>query len=298
LHLEKEAQIDFAETKLRNTNIRREDVEGHIKQEKSEHYREARHVYMLLKNNFHTIGSYDDESWAFLQEKEMERKNFWSTIKELQVQRLGKKWKNRGLKDCFYPVIFYSGRIARYLWDSWLPTSWKNIKELAFCRTKSFRHPLVCVRREFNNLVSSMTVKEEEKSRRKVDLSWKEILKALLFYLQSPRYKSSWKYFKSTFLKWLYEWGENPWRILGWCIVIIFLFSGLYCLIGDIAIKETIIKSYPEKLYFSGITFTTLGFGGYSPMGGAKVLAFIESFLGIFSIALFVYSFARRTAGR
>jgi len=62
--------------------------------------------------------------------------------------------------------------------------------------------------------------------------------------------------------------------------------------------KEDIVKSYPEKLYFSGITFTTLGFGGYSPMGGAKVLAFIESFLGIFSIALFVYSFARRTAGR
>ena len=62
--------------------------------------------------------------------------------------------------------------------------------------------------------------------------------------------------------------------------------------------KENIVKSYGEKLYFSGITFTTLGFGGYSPMGGAKVLAFIESFLGIFSIALFVYSFARRTAGR
>ena len=108
------------------------------------------------------------------------------------------------------------------------------------------------------------------------------------------------KYGCSTFLKWLYGWGEKPWRIFVWCGVTIFIFSGLYCLIGDItlAMDATIVKSYPAKLYFSGITFTTLGFGGYSPMGGAKALAFIESFLGIFSIALFVYSFARRTAGR
>ena len=253
---------------------------------------------MLLKNNFHTIGRYDDESWAFLQEKEMERKHFWCPIKELQVKKLGEKWKNRGLKDCFNPVVFYSGRIAKYLWDFWLPTSWKNTKELVFCRTKSFRRPLVFIRAEFKNLVSSMTVKEEEKSRRKLDLSWKKILKALLFYLETPKYKSAWKYFKSTFLNWLYGWGEKPWRILIWCGITIFIFSGLYCLIGDIAMKENIVKSYGTKLYFSGITFTTLGFGGYSPMGGAKVLAFIESFLGIFSIALFVYSFARRTAGR
>jgi len=300
LHLKEEAQIDFAGARLRNTNISREDVEGHIKQEKSEHYREARDIYMLLKNNFHTIGRYDDESWAFLQEKEMERKSFWCPMKELQVQSLGKKWKNKGFKDCLYPAIFYSGRIAKHLWDFWLPTSWKNIRKVAFYRTGSFRRPLACIRGEFENLVSSMTMNEEEKSRRKVDLSWKEIFKALLFYLQSPRYKPARKYFKSTFLKWLYGWGEKPWFIFIWCGITIFIFSGLYCFIGDVvtATNATMVKSYLEKLYLSGITFTTLGFGGYSPMGWAKVLAFIESFLGIFSIALFVYSFARRTAGR
>jgi len=303
LHLEEEAQVDFEGVRLRNTNIRREDVEGHIKQERNGDYWEAQDVYRVLKNNFHTIGKYDDESWAFLQEKEMERKSFWRLMKELQVEQveeLPEKLKKKGLKDYFYPVIFYSGRIAKYLWDFWLPTSWKNTKELVFCRAKSFRRPLACVRAEFKNFVSSMTMNEEEKSRRKVDLSWKETLKALLFYLKTPRYKSARKYFKSTFLKWLYGWGEKPWRIFIWCGVTIFIFSGLYCLIGDVvtATNAIMVKSYLEKLYFSGITFTTLGFGGYSPMGGAKLLAFIESFLGIFSIALFVYSFARRTAGR
>jgi len=121
----------------------------------------------------------------------------------------------------------------------------------------------------------------------------KDLFKVFWFYIKYPV-----KYAWSTFLKWLYGWGEKPWLIFIWCGVTILIFSVLYCVIGDIAMKEDIVKSYPEKLYFSGITFTTLGFGGYSPMGGAKVLAFIESFLGIFSIALFVYSFARRTAGR
>ncbi len=298
LNLDKNASIDFTNARLRNTEIKQEDVKDHIIQEREENFLKAKEIYLLLKSNFHGLGRYDDESWAFLREKEMERRDFWWCTRKLRVEELGEKWKNRGLKDCFYPVIFYSGRIAKYLWDYWLPTSWKSTKQLAFFRTESFRRPLVCVRAEFRSLVSSLTISEEEKSRKKVDLGWKEILKALLFYPKSLRYKAAWKYFNSTFLKWLYEWGENPWRILGWCIVIIFVFSGLYYLIGDIAMKENLVKSYGTKLYFSGITFTTLGFGGYSPMGWARVLAFIESFLGIFSIALFVYSFARRTAGR
>jgi len=52
LGLKEEAQVDFAGARLRNTTIRREDVKDHIKQEKSEDYRKAQDIYMLLKNNF------------------------------------------------------------------------------------------------------------------------------------------------------------------------------------------------------------------------------------------------------
>jgi len=68
---------------------------------------------------------------------------------------------------------------------------------------------------------------------------------------------------------------------------------------GDIVARDGFfVESYLGRLYFSGVTFTALGYGDYSPEGGARFWAFLESFLGIFFIALFVFSFARRTAGR
>jgi len=57
------------------------------------------------------------------------------------------------------------------------------------------------------------------------------------------------------------------------------------------------IDAYFRKS-FGKLGFTALGYGDYSPEGGARFWAFLESFLGIFFIALFVFSFARRTAGR
>ena len=74
LNLGKNAGIDFQNARLRNTDVRRKDIEGHIKQEKEGTYPEAKDVYLRLKNNFHTLGRYDDASWAFQKEKEMERR--------------------------------------------------------------------------------------------------------------------------------------------------------------------------------------------------------------------------------
>ena len=290
------ALIDFRHTRIRNTDLRREYLEGHILQEEEREFSEAKEIYLALKNSFHTIARYDDESWASIKEKDMERKSFWCTLKE---KELGENWKDRGLKDCSHPVILYSERIAKYLWNYWLPTSWKRIKRPLSYKAKNLLHPVRCVRGEVKNLISSVTMDRKKKLREKVELSWKEIFKALVFYLKSPRYRSSWKYFKSTFLKYLYGWGERPWRIFGWCGGVIVLFSFLYCCIGEIATKgNDQIVSYWNKLYFSGVTFTALGYGDYYPVGVAKITALTESFLGVVLIALFIFSFARRTAGR
>jgi len=298
LHLKKEAQINFAGARLRNTNIRREDVEGHVRQEKNKDYREAQDIYMLLKNNFHTIGRYDDESWSFMQEKEMERRSFFHHRKEYKEQELGEKSKNRSIKDslyCLFLAYVYSGvyadeRITEWFQSDGISSHIRRLDRLFSIVINLLRHPIEGIKSRLKSYCSFL---ELSRRKRMGKVSPRDLFKIFWFYMKYPM-----KYAWSTFLKWLYGWGERPWLIFTWCGVTIFVFSGLYCLIGDIAIKETIVKSYGEKLYFSGITFTTLGFGGYSPMGGAKALAFIESFLGIFSIALFVYSFARRTAGR
>ncbi len=300
LHLDKEAVIDFRGARIRNTDVRSEYLKKHILQEREKDFREAKEIYLLLKNNFHTIGRYEDESWAFMQEKEMERRSFFHYRKEYKEQELGEKLKNRSIKDslyCLFLAYVYSGVYADERMTEWsqsdgISAHIRRLDRLFPIMINHLRHPIEGIKSRLKSYCSFL---ELNRRKRMGKVSPRDLLKVFWFYMKYPV-----KYAWSTFLKWLYGWGEWPWLILAWCVATIFIFSVLYCFIGDIASATNlpIVNSYSAKLYFSGITFTTLGFGGYSPAGGAKALAFIESFLGIFSIALFVYSFARRTAGK
>ena len=290
LKLGENARIDFTDARLRNTQIQREDIADHILQEREEYFSQAKEVYLLLKNNFHSLGRYDDESWAFTKEKDMERKSYRHFIKEYMLEELGPKWKNKGIKYCLYPALLDYEYSAKYLQDHWLPISWKNLNRLFSCMLDFSRHPIASLRAEFRNLASFVAT---NKRKRIGEISRGEICKVLC---SSTKYLA--KYYGSTLLKYLYRWGEWPWLIFPWCGGTIFFFSLLYLSVDIITRDGVLVKSYLSKLYFSGVTFTALGYGDYSPLGWARPLAFLESFLGIFLIALFVFSFARRTAGR
>lgn len=58
------------------------------------------------------------------------------------------------------------------------------------------------------------------------------------------------------------------------------------------------LKLLSNSVYISLVTFTTLGFGDYRPIGSAKVFLAIEALLGATLIALFVNAFGRRMAGK
>ena len=217
LNLDENAQIDFSGTRLRNTEMRYEDIKDHIIQEEVKGFSKAKEIYLLLKNNFHTLGRYDDESWAFQKEKEMERKSYWQ-----------------------------NERLHKWVW--------------------------------------------------------------------------------SKFLSLLYAYGEGPKRIVAWAILIIFFFAFLFlgfgiekpsseepsiCNIAQqvwLGIQEkdliTRIQNVPwahflDCLYFSGVTFTTLGYGDFRPLPGvSRLIAWIEAFIGALMMALFIYTFARKTGGR
>jgi len=58
--------------------------------------------------------------------------------------------------------------------------------------------------------------------------------------------------------------------------------------------KLTGLEKWGCALYFSTTTFSTVGFGDWKPLGGAQVAAATEGLLGVFIMAVFTVSFARK----
>ena len=239
LNLAESVLINFEYVMLRNTKMKKDDIDGHILQEKNKDFSRAREIYLLLKNNFHSIGRYDDEGWAFKKEKYMER-----------------------LSYSFYP---YRKALEK--------------------KVKKERFPIIkwiCTK-DFN------------------------------------------KWIQSLFSNLIYGYGEEPRNVVITGLVIIFLFALIFSYTGigspefielkgsiiqevpgnDIEIifkgslQNRIIKHFFKSLYFSLITFTTLGYGDLRPLEGCgRIFAGGEAFIGAIMMALFVYTFARRTGGR
>jgi len=49
-----------------------------------------------------------------------------------------------------------------------------------------------------------------------------------------------------------------------------------------------------KLMYFSVVTFTTLGYGDLVPVGPSRIIAAIEAFAGSFTLALFVVVFVKK----
>jgi len=192
LNLGKETFIDLKNAILRNTRIRMEEIDGHILQEQEKIFSEAKEIYLLLKNNFHSIGKYKDESWAFKKEKDMERKD-----------------------NCHFKSLH------KWLWS--------------------------CV------------------------------------------------------LNGIFGYGEQPVKVIisAMSIILIFTFLFMSSGISNVDIERITTKNFFDCVYFSTVTFTTLGYGDFRPLEGlGRILAGSEAFIGALMMALFVYTFARRTGGR
>jgi len=232
--------INFTGALLKNTKIKKGQIENHILQEEKKEFSEAQEIYLLLKNNFHGIGQYEDESWAFTKERDMERLS-----QSFPYYKVDLKYKSK--KENFLPIL------------KWI-------------RKGNFK-----------------------------------------------------KWIISTFSNMIYGYGEKPWNVIFSAGILIFIFALLFSLIGignpeiielkgtgiyqnsgnivDLAskgfLKNNVIRNFPDCLYFSLITFTTLGYGDFRPLEGwGRILAGSEAFIGAFMMALFVYTFARRTGGR
>ena len=111
-------------------------------------------------------------------------------------------------------------------------------------------------------------------------------------------------------------WGNNQPVAWGWAIVNFVFWIGighagtlisaiLYFFLGvqhggmiiqfssDLSISGN-LRNFFLSLYYSVVTFTTLGYGDITPFGFTRIIAALEAFIGSFTIALFVVVFVKR----
>ena len=126
-----------------------------------------------------------------------------------------------------------------------------------------------------------------------------------------------WAFLKLSlfFLAWVLEWllvdqtckyGASWIRVITFSISTILSFSVIYkagyyfqrgsiIQVGSMPAEYEPIEAFGNFLYYSVVTFTTLGYGDLQPIGGyMKAWSSIESFAGAFFMALLVLVFGRK----
>ncbi len=87
--------------------------------------------------------------------------------------------------------------------------------------------------------------------------------------------------------------GEHPERSVLFGLFTILFFGAVFYFLPLSGQHGTIRQDFFEALYFSTITFTTLGYGDIHPEGIGRLFASLEAVIGIFTAALFVFVFTR-----
>jgi hypothetical protein len=91
--------------------------------------------------------------------------------------------------------------------------------------------------------------------------------------------------------------GERWHQVLLIWVIVIVLFGGFYWATDSLVRGVNEDVEWHENLYFSGVTFTTLGFGDIHPKQHkpiAQSLAMIEALVGTILMGLFLFTLARQ----
>lgn len=107
---------------------------------------------------------------------------------------------------------------------------------------------------------------------------------------------SSVKFF--MLLYWMFsKYGESPLRVLVTSLVIILSWATMYQCMGihyNLSSGKDALELFETNVYFSVVTFTTLGYGDFSPPDNGRLLASFQAMLGLFMTSLFLVTFVRR----
>jgi hypothetical protein len=121
--------------------------------------------------------------------------------------------------------------------------------------------------------------------------------------LQMPRW--SYRRLISYLVDLFCGYGEKPLRVVLFSLGFILLCAVFYFLLGvrygeqhiGLSLAHGFVHNLMDLLtciYYSVVTFTTLGYGDLVPIGFARALAAFEAFTGSFTMALFVVVFVKK----
>jgi hypothetical protein len=172
---------------------------------------------------------------------------------------------------------------------------------------------------ELLRLRDDLALPEETLQQFEIDHKWvPHAVNRLVRYLRQECNAIStnfWTWFrkiKYNGLKYSCGYGEKASYPIYWSVGIVGIFGLLYPFVGgtmqsgsiavDICTSDCLglgelLSIFGESIYFSGITFASLSFGGNGPVGIlAELMAMIQAFLGALFIALFVFTLGRQVS--
>jgi tetratricopeptide (TPR) repeat protein len=128
------------------------------------------------------------------------------------------------------------------------------------------------------------------------------IFPARVISLFKPKQSKSFKYRVKDFLSWLVlsfsavSWGhgEKPSRTLAMGTGVVLLSAFFYSQGVLSADGLRFSPNYFQALYFSAMTFTTVGYGDFIPIGLNQLVASTEALIGLFIMPLFVVGLSRK----
>jgi len=95
----------------------------------------------------------------------------------------------------------------------------------------------------------------------------------------------------SKFISLICGYGERPLRVIGWAASVVLGLAFVYLAIGSLW-----GWNFWDSLYFSAVSFTALGYGSWLQVTNDWIrgIGAFESFIGVFSMALFLITFVRK----
>ncbi len=116
------------------------------------------------------------------------------------------------------------------------------------------------------------------------------------YYRDDDQGRQSLLYVRSFVPNMIARYGESPWRVLGFGALTITGFGLLYWALELIERQDTgAPATILESMYFSSLTFTTLGYGDFRPVNTVgQISAVLETAIGVIVLAILVFVFGRR----